>query len=184
MAIKAPGFGDNCKSVLSNLVILTGGTVFTDELNIKLKCATLDLLGSTRSITIAKDDTIILNGKGLKDSIQTHHEHIRAIIANPATSEYDNMNLQEQLVKLSGGIAVIKVGGSSKVEVGEKKDSIMMFSMLHVPLLRKASSLEVESPSLMLTTNSPGSTNLPINTDTKPVPTANFDQDLGVSIIC
>jgi len=122
VTVKAPGFGDNCKSVPSDLAILTGGTVFTDELNIKLKRATLDLLGSTRYITIAKDDTIILNGKGLKDSIQAHHEQIRAIIADPAMSEYDNINLQEQLAKLSGGIAVIKVGGSREVEVGEKKD--------------------------------------------------------------
>src|SRR6202042_690538 len=107
-AVKAPGFGDNRKSILGDLAILTGGTVFTDELDIKLERATTDLLGSTGSITITKEDTIVLNGEGSKDSIQARCEQIRSIIADPTTSEYDKTKLQERLAKLSGGVAVIK----------------------------------------------------------------------------
>jgi len=179
VAVKAPGFGDNHKSVLGDLTILTGRTVFTDKLNIKLECATLDLLGSTRSITITKDNTIVLNGKGSKDSIQARCEQIRAIIADPTTSEYDQTTLQEQLAKLSGGVAVIKVGGSSEVEVGEKKDQY--YDALNTTCaaveegILPGGGVTLLKASLVLTTNSPGSANLPTNTDTKPVPTANFD---------
>ncbi len=121
-AVKAPGFGDNRKSILGDLAILTGGTVFSDELDIKLERATVDLLGTTGSVTITKEDTIVLNGEGSKDAIQSRCEQIRALIADPTTSDFDRTKLQERLAKLSGGVAVIKVGGSSKVEVGEKKD--------------------------------------------------------------
>ncbi|THU90006.1 chaperonin Cpn60/TCP-1, partial [Dendrothele bispora CBS 962.96] len=121
-AVKAPGFGDNRKSILGDLAILTGGTVFTDELNIKLEKATADLLGDTGSISITKDDTIFLNGSGSKEAIQARCEQLRALIANPTTSDYDRTRLQERLAKLSGVVAVIKVGGASEVEVGEKKD--------------------------------------------------------------
>ncbi|KAG1804869.1 heat shock protein 60, mitochondrial precursor [Suillus plorans] len=122
VAVKAPGFGDNRKSILGDLAILTGGTVFTDELDIKLEHATADLLGSTGSITITKEDTIVLNGAGSKDAISARCEQIRALLNDPTTSEFDKTKLQERLAKLSGGVAVIKVGGSSEVEVGEKKD--------------------------------------------------------------
>ncbi|KAF8576159.1 chaperonin GroL [Ramaria rubella] len=121
-AVKAPGFGDNRKSILGDLAILTGGTVFTDELEIKLERATPDLLGSSGSVTVTKEDTIFLNGEGSKDSIAARCEQIRSAIADPTTSDYDKTKLQERLAKLSGGVAVIKVGGSSEVEVGEKKD--------------------------------------------------------------
>jgi len=117
-AVKAPGFGDNRKSILGDLAILTGGTVFTDELDIKLERATVDLLGSTGSITITKEDTIVLNGEGSKDSILARCEQIRSIVQDPTTSDFDRSKLQERLAKLSGGVAVIKVGGSSEVEVG------------------------------------------------------------------
>src|SRR5882762_9685496 len=116
-AVKAPGFGDNRKNILGDLAILTGGTVFTDELDIKLEKATPDMLGSTGSVTITKDDTIILNGEGSKDSISARCEQIRSLISDPTTSEFDKTKLQERLAKLSGGVAVIKVGGSSEVEV-------------------------------------------------------------------
>ncbi|KAH9818047.1 hypothetical protein DFH28DRAFT_1081082 [Melampsora americana] len=112
-AVKAPGFGDNRKSILGDLAILTGGTCFNDELDIKLEKATPDLLGSVESVTITKDDTILLNGLGSKDLIAERY---------PTTSDYDKTKLQERLAKLSGGVAVIKVGGHSEVEVGEKKD--------------------------------------------------------------
>ncbi|CAJ0649924.1 10499_t:CDS:2, partial [Entrophospora sp. SA101] len=121
-AVKAPGFGDNRKSILGDLAILTGGTVFSDELDIKLERATPDLFGSTGSATITKEDTIFLNGDGTKESIHQRCEQIRAAINDSTVSEYEKEKLQERLAKLSGGVAVIKVGGSSELEVGEKKD--------------------------------------------------------------
>ena len=121
-AVKAPGFGDNRKSILGDIAILTGGTVFTDELDVKLERATPELFGSTGSVTITKEDTIILNGEGDKAAIQARCEQIRCVINDSTTSDYDRTKLQERLAKLGGGVAVIKVGGSSEVEVGEKKD--------------------------------------------------------------
>jgi len=121
-AVKAPGFGDNRKSILGDLAILTGSTVFTDELDIKLEKLTPDMLGSTGSVTITKEDTILLNGTGEKSMIQERCEQIRSAMQDSTTSDYDRTKLQERLAKLSGGVAVIKVGGSSEVEVGEKKD--------------------------------------------------------------
>ena len=102
-AVKAPGFGENRKTILGDLAILTGGAVFADEFNIKLERATMDLLGSTGSITITNEDTIVLNGESSKDSIQARCEQIRSIIADPTTSEFDTTKLQERLAKLSGG---------------------------------------------------------------------------------
>jgi chaperonin GroEL len=121
-AVKAPGFGDNRKNTLGDIAILTGSTVFTEELDLKPENATIDLLGTAGSITITKEDTVILNGEGSKDNIQARCEQIRAAIEDPVTTEYEKEKLQERLAKLSGGVAVIKVGGSSEVEVGEKKD--------------------------------------------------------------
>ena len=116
-AVKAPGFGDNRKSILGDLAILTGSTVFTDELDIKLERLTPDLLGSTGSITITKEDTIILNGSGEKSMIQERCEQIRSAMNDVTTSDYDRTKLQERLAKLSGGVAVIKVGGASEVRL-------------------------------------------------------------------
>ncbi|KAL1977873.1 hypothetical protein VTN31DRAFT_732 [Thermomyces dupontii] len=124
-AVKAPGFGDNRKNILGDLGVLTNATVFTDELDIKLEKLTPDMLGSTGSITITKEDTIILNGEGSKDAIAQRCEQIRGVMADPSTSEYEKEKLQERLAKLSGGVAVIKVGGASEVEVGEKKDRVV-----------------------------------------------------------
>ncbi|KAG0664641.1 chaperonin [Rhodotorula mucilaginosa] len=121
-AVKAPGFGDNRKSILGDLAILTGSTVFTDELDIKLEKLSADMLGTTGSVTITKEDTILLNGAGDKTTIQERCEQIRSAMNDPQTSDYDRTKLQERLAKLSGGVAVIRVGGSSEVEVGEKKD--------------------------------------------------------------
>ncbi|GAA5850319.1 hypothetical protein JCM8547_001829 [Rhodosporidiobolus lusitaniae] len=121
-AVKAPGFGDNRKSILGDLAILTGSTVFTDELDIKLEKLSPDMLGTTGSVTITKEDTILLNGAGEKSLLQERCEQIRAAMNDPTTSDYDRTKLQERLAKLSGGVAVIRVGGSSEVEVGEKKD--------------------------------------------------------------
>lgn len=186
-AVKAPGFGDNRKSILGDLAILTGGTVFTDELDIKLERATLDLLGSTGSITITKEDTIVLNGEGSKDAIQARCEQIRSIIADPTTSEFDKSKLQERLAKLSGGVAVIKVGGSSEVEVGEKKDryddALNATRAAVEEGILPGGGVALLKASLWLTTNSPGVGSPPSAPDAKVVPTANFDQDLGVTII-
>lgn len=121
-AVKAPGFGDNRKSILGDIAILTGGTVFTDELDLKLEKTTIELLGTSGSIAITKEDTIILNGEGSKENIVQRCEQIKSFVNDPTTSEYEKEKLQERLAKLAGGVAVIKVGGSSEVEVGEKKD--------------------------------------------------------------
>lgn len=120
--VKAPGFGDNRKNILGDVAILTGGTVFTEELDIKPENATPELLGTAGSITITKEDTVVLNGAGSKDTIVQRCEQIRGAIEDPATSDYEKEKLHERLAKLSGGVAVIRVGGSSEVEVGEKKD--------------------------------------------------------------
>ncbi|KAK6464381.1 putative heat shock protein 60, mitochondrial precursor [Scheffersomyces coipomensis] len=121
-AVKAPGFGDNRKNTLGDIAILSGGTVFTEELDIKPENATVDLLGSAGSITITKEDTVILNGEGQKENINLRCEQIRTTMDDHLTTEYEKEKLQERLAKLSGGVAVIRVGGSSEVEVGEKKD--------------------------------------------------------------
>ncbi|GME86068.1 unnamed protein product [Ambrosiozyma monospora] len=102
--VKAPGFGDNRKNTLGDIAILTGGTVFTEELDIKPENATPELLGQCGSITITKEDTVVLNGIGSKDNIQQRVEQIRGVIEDPATSDYEKEKLAERLAKLSGGI--------------------------------------------------------------------------------
>lgn len=185
-AVKAPGFGDNRKSILGDLAILTGGTVFTDELDIKLERATPDLLGSTGSVTITKEDTIFLNGEGSKDAIQARCEQIRSVLNDPTTSEYDKTKLQERLAKLSGGVAVIKVGGSSEVEVGEKKDryddalNATRAAVEEGILPGGGVALLKASLSLPTSSNASGSSS---GSAAEPIATANFDQELGVSII-
>lgn len=189
VAVKAPGFGDNRKSILGDLAILTGGTVFTDELDIKLERATIDLLGSTGSITTTKEDTIVLNGDGSKDAIQARCEQIRALIADPTTSDFDRSKLQERLAKLSGGVAVIKVGGSSEVEVGEKKDryedALNATRAAVEEGILPGGGVALLKASLLLATTSPGSgsASAPVSPDAKAIPTQNFDQELGVAII-
>lgn len=121
-AVKAPGFGDNRKNTLGDIAILTGGTVFTEELDLKPEQCTVEQLGSCDSITITKEDTVVLNGNGSKDAIETRIEQIKNSIDLTTTNSYEKEKLQERLAKLSGGVAVIRVGGSSEVEVGEKKD--------------------------------------------------------------
>lgn len=183
-AVKAPGFGDNRKSILGDLAILTGGSVFTDELDVKLQDATADLLGSTGSITITKEDTIVLNGAGSKDAISARCEQIRALLNDPTTSEFDKTKLQERLAKLSGGVAVIKVGGSSEVEVGEKKDryddALNATRAAVEEGILPGGGVALLKASLALKTAAPGE---PASSDPDVIPTANFDQGLGVSII-
>ncbi|KAF6745057.1 heat shock protein [Ephemerocybe angulata] len=190
-AVKAPGFGDNRKSILGDLAILTGGQVFSDEVEVKLEKASVELLGSTGSVTVTKDDTIILNGEGKKDAIQARCEQIRSLVADPTTSDYDRSKLQERLAKLSGGVAVIKVGGASEVEVGEKKDryddALNATRAAVEEGILPGGGVALLKASLQLATTSPatsaGNASAPVAKDAKPIPTANFDQELGVAII-
>jgi chaperonin GroEL len=170
-AVKAPGFGDNRKSILGDIAILTGGTVFTEELDIKPENATQELLGSSGSITITKEDTIVLNGEGSRENIVQRCEQIKSHINDSSTSEYEKEKLQERLAKLAGGVAVIKVGGSSEVEVGEKKDR-------YVDALN-ATRAAVEEGILP----GGGTALLKASRILDSVKTENFDQKLGVSII-
>ena len=122
-AVKAPGFGDRRKAILQDLAILTGGQVISDELGMKIENVTLDMLGTAKRVEITKEDTTIIDGAGEKDLIAARAAQIRKEIEE-TTSDYDREKLQERLAKLSGGVAVIKVGGASEVEVKEKKDRI------------------------------------------------------------
>lgn len=122
-AVKAPGFGDRRKAMLEDIAVLTGGQVISEDLGIKLENVTLDMLGKSKKITITKDDTTIVDGVGEKDAIEARISQIKAQI-EATTSDYDKEKLQERLAKLAGGVAVIRVGGSTEVEVKEKKDRV------------------------------------------------------------
>ena len=123
-AVKAPGFGDNRKANMQDLAELTAGTVISEEVGLKLEAATLEHLGRARKITVSKDDTLVMHGAGSSEAIKERCDMIREL-AEKSTSEYEKEKLQERLAKLSGGVAVIKVGGGSEVEMGEKKDRIV-----------------------------------------------------------
>ena len=122
-AVKAPGFGDRRKAMLQDVAILTGGTVISEELGMKLENVGLDMLGTARKITITKDETTIVEGHGEKAAIEGRVAQIRAQIED-TTSDYDKEKLQERLAKLAGGVAIIRVGGASEVEVKERKDRV------------------------------------------------------------
>jgi len=122
-AVKAPGFGDRRKAMLEDIAILTNGQTVSEELGIKLENVTLDMLGTAKRVTIDKDDTTIVDGAGNVDAIKGRVEAIRAQIEN-TTSDYDKEKLQERLAKLAGGVAIIKVGGASEIEVKERKDRV------------------------------------------------------------
>ena len=122
-AVKAPGFGDRRKAMLEDIAVLTGGQVISEDLGIKLENVTLDMLGTSKKVTINKDDTTIVDGAGDKADIEGRTSQIRRQIEE-TTSDYDREKLQERLAKLAGGVAVIKVGGATEVEVKEKKDRV------------------------------------------------------------
>ena len=122
-AVKAPGFGDRRKAMLEDIAILTGGTAISEDLGIKLENVTLQMLGRAKKVVIDKDNTTIVNGAGRKNEIEGRCNQIRAQIAE-TTSDYDKEKLQERLAKLAGGVAVIRVGGATEVEVKEKKDRV------------------------------------------------------------
>lgn len=122
-AVKAPGFGDRRKAMLQDIAILTGGQVISEDLGIKLENVTLDMLGTSKRVNISKDDTTIVDGAGSKADIEARVSQIRRQIED-TSSDYDREKLQERLAKLAGGVAVIKVGGATEVEVKERKDRV------------------------------------------------------------
>ncbi|MEH6690233.1 MAG: chaperonin GroEL [Pseudorhizobium pelagicum] len=122
-AVKAPGFGDRRKAMLEDIAILTGGTVISEDLGIKLENVTLDMLGRSKKVSITKENTTIVDGSGQKSDIEGRVAQIKAQIEE-TSSDYDREKLQERLAKLAGGVAVIRVGGSTEIEVKERKDRI------------------------------------------------------------
>lgn len=120
-AVKAPGFGDRRKAMLEDIAVLTGGVVISEDKGLKLEQATIDMLGSAEKVTITKENTTIVNGKGAKENIQERIGQIKNEMAN-TTSSYDKEKLQERLAKLSGGVCVLEVGAASETEQKEKKD--------------------------------------------------------------
>src|ERR1700743_1094605 len=122
-AVKAPSFGDRRKAMLEDIAILTGAQVISEDLGIKLENVSLDMLGRAKKVSITKDDTTLVDGLGEKEAIEARVKQIRAQIEE-TTSEYDKEKLQERLAKLAGGVAVVRVGGSTEVEVKEKKDRV------------------------------------------------------------
>jgi chaperonin GroEL len=122
-AVKAPGFGDRRKAMLEDIAIVTGGQMISEELGIKLENVTLDMLGRARRVMVSKDDTTIVGGAGKKEEIQARCAQIKAQIEK-TTSDYDREKLEERLAKLSGGVAVIRVGGATELEVKERKDRV------------------------------------------------------------
>ena len=122
-AVKAPGFGDRRKAMLQDLAVLTGGQVISEDLGMKLESVTMDMLGSAKKVTITKDETTIVDGAGEKAEIEARVAQIRNQIEE-TTSDYDREKLQERVAKLAGGVAVIRVGGMTEVEVKERKDRV------------------------------------------------------------
>ncbi|KAK6929665.1 Chaperonin Cpn60/GroEL/TCP-1 family [Dillenia turbinata] len=169
-AIKAPNFGENRKATLQDLAILTGGELITEELGMNLEKVDFDMLGQCKKVTISKDDTVILDGAGDKRAIEERSEQIRSAIEN-STSDYDKEKLQERLAKLSGGVAVLKIGGASEAEVGEKKDRVT--DALNAT---KAAVEEGIVPG-------GGVALLYASKELDKLQTANFDQKIGVQII-
>ncbi|KAJ0092443.1 hypothetical protein Patl1_25817 [Pistacia atlantica] len=169
-AIKAPGFGENRKANMQDLATLTGGELITEELGMDLEKVNLDMLGSCKKVTISKDDTVVLDGAGDKKAIEERCEQIRSAI-ELSSSDYDKEKLQERLAKLSGGVAVLKIGGASEAEVGEKKDRVT--DALNAT---KAAVEEGIVPG-------GGVALLYAAKELDKLPTANFDQKIGVQII-
>ncbi|MES0403668.1 MAG: chaperonin GroEL [Hyphomicrobium sp.] len=122
-AVKAPGFGDRRKAMLEDIAVLTGGTVISEDVGIKLESVTLEMLGKAKKVTIDKDNTTIVDGAGSKSDIEARIKQIKVQIED-TTSDYDREKLQERLAKLAGGVAVLKVGGATEIEVKERKDRV------------------------------------------------------------
>ncbi|EPY52490.1 hsp60-like protein [Schizosaccharomyces cryophilus OY26] len=171
VAIKAPGFGDNRRNMLGDLAVLTDSAVFNDEIDVSIEKAQPHHFGSCGSITVTKEDTIIMKGAGDHINVNERCEQLRSVLADPSLSEYEKEKLQERLAKMSGGIAVIKVGGSSEVEVNEKKDRII--DALNAV---KAAVSEGVLPGA-------GTSFVKASLRLNEITPANFDQKLGVDIV-
>ncbi len=122
-AVKAPGFGDRRKAMLQDIAVLTGGQLISEDLGIKLENVTLDMLGKAKKVSISKEATTLVDGGGAKKDIEGRVNQIKAQIEE-TTSDYDKEKLQERLAKLSGGVAILRVGGGSEIEVKERKDRV------------------------------------------------------------
>ena len=169
-AVKAPGFGDNRKATLQDMAVLTGATVISEDVGMKLETAEFSALGTCKKLTISKDDTIMLDGAGGTEAIEERCELLRESIAE-TSSEYEKEKLQERLAKLSGGVAVLKVGGATETEVSEKKD-------------RVTDALNATRAAVEEGIVAGGGTALLYATRAlKDLPTANFDQKHGVEIM-
>ncbi|EXC24142.1 Chaperonin CPN60-2 [Morus notabilis] len=169
-AIKAPGFGENRKAIMQDLATLTGGEVITEELGLNIEKVGPEVLGRCKKVTVSKDDTVILDGAGDKKTIEERCDQLRSSI-ELSTSDYDKEKLQERLAKLSGGVAVLKIGGASEAEVGEKKDRVT--DALNAT---KAAVEEGIVPG-------GGVALLYASKELEKLETANFDQKIGVQII-
>lgn len=170
-AVKAPGFGDRRKANLEDISIMTGAQLVSSDLDMKLEDVTLNDLGTAKKITVTKDDTIILDGGGEKKSIEDRCDMLRDAL-DAATSEYDKEKMHERLAKLSGGVAVIKVGGVSEVEVSERKD-------------RFTDALNATRAAVEEGIVPGGGTALLLSSRDalKELKGANFDQDVGIDIV-
>lgn len=169
-AVKAPGFGENRKANMTDIAILTGAQVISEDLGLKLEAVEIGHLGSAKKVTVSKDDSIVLDGGGDKAALEERCEQLRDALAL-ATSEYDKEKISERLAKLSGGVAVLKIGGASEVEVGEKKDRVT--DALNAT---KAAVEEGIVPG-------GGVALLYASRDLESLETENFDQGVGVAII-
>ncbi|XP_068661272.1 chaperonin CPN60-2, mitochondrial [Aristolochia californica] len=169
-AVKAPGFGENRKANLQDLATLTGGNIISEELGMNLEKVEFNMLGTCKKVTVSKDDTVILDGAGDKKDIEERCQQLREAITL-STSDYDREKLEERLAKLSGGVAVLKVGGASETEVGEKKDRVI--DALNAT---KAAVSEGIVPG-------GGVALLYASRDLENLHTANFDQKIGAQII-
>jgi chaperonin GroEL len=169
-AVKAPGFGDRRKAMLEDIAILTGGQVISEDLGIKLESVTPEMLGRAKRISITKEETTIVDGNGKKADVEGRCSQIRAQV-DETSSEYDREKLQERLAKLAGGVAVIKVGGATEVEVKERKD--------RVDDALNATRAAVEEGVVM----GGGCALLRSVSALKKVKTSNDDQNVGVDIV-
>jgi len=168
-AVKAPGFGDRRKAMLEDIAILSGGTVISEDLGIKLESVTLDMLGRAKKVSITKENTTIVDGAGQKSDIEGRVAQIKAQIEE-TSSDYDREKLQERLAKLAGGVAVIRVGGSTEIEVKERKD--------HIDDALNATRAAVQEGIV------PGGGTALLRSSTKiTVKGANDDQEAGINIV-
>jgi len=171
-AVKAPGFGDNRKSNLQDIAVLTGGVVVSEDLGYKLEAVDVTMLGTAKKITISKDDTIILDGAGENSAIEERCEQLREAIGE-TSSDYDREKMSERLAKLSGGVAVLKIGGASEVEVGEKKDRVV--DALNATKAAVDEGIVAGGGTALLSATK--------RLDALEASMANFDQKVGVQII-